>query len=159
MGGARGAGEAGGVVFAKHVVREWDRSLAREDDGVVSKASFVETSKKSVRSSTRPFPWWAGPDAMHARARVTCRAALTGPRDSAVAGLIACGSLSAQTRPTRNVVALTDAMSGERFPDLEHAGAGHVEDVRGWCGDAPGSVEVLASLGPDAMTVFSWDSS
>ena len=116
-------------------------------------------SASRVAPATRPFPWWAGPDAMHARARVTCRAALTGPRDSAVAGLIACGSLSAQTRPTRNVVALTDAVSGERFPDLEHAGAGHVEDVRGWCGDAPGSVEVLASLGPDAMTVFSWDSS
>ena len=170
----RGAGEAGGVVFAKHVVREWDRSLAREGEGVVSNASFVETThsgkKKSVWSSTRPFPWWAGPDAMHARARVTCRAAITGPRHAALAGLIACGSLSvsrdgkgfrepASLRARRNVVALTDAVSGERFPDLEHAGAGHVEDVRGWCGDAPGSVEVLASLGADAMTVFSWDSS
>ena len=165
----RGAAEAGGVVFAKHVVREWDRSLARKGDGVVSKASFVETSKKSVRSSTRPFPWWAGPDAMHARARVTCRAAITGPRHAALAGLIACGSLSVSRDDTgfrepasatrRNVVALTDAVSGERFPDLEHAGAGHIEDVRGWCGDAPGSVEVLASLGADAMTVFSWDSS
>jgi hypothetical protein len=151
------------------VVREWDRSLAREDDGVVSKASFVETSKKSVRSSTRPFPWWAGPDAMHARARVTCRAAITGPRHAALAGLIACGSLSVSRDDTgfrepasatrRNVVALTDAVSGERLPDLEHAGAGHIEDVRGWCGDAPGSVEVLASLGSDAMTVFSWESS
>ena len=157
----RGAAEAGGVVFAKHVVREWDRSLARVGDGVVSKASFVETSKKSVRSSTRPFPWWAGPDAMHARARVTCRAAITGPRHAALAGLIACGSLSVSpaSATRRNVVALTDAVSGERFPDLEHAGAGHIEDVRGWCGDAPGSVEVLASLGADAMTVFSWDSS
>ena len=176
----RGAGEAGGVVFAKHVVREWDRSRAwqtreGEGEGVVSNARhFVETThsgkKKSVWSSTRPFPWWAGPDAMHARARVTCRAAITGPRHAALAGLIACGSLSvsrddkgfrepASLRARRNVVALTDAVSGERFPDLEHAGAGHVEDVRGWCGDAPGSVEVLASLGADAMTVFSWDSS
>ena len=43
-----------------------------EGEGVVSNASFVETThsgKKSVWSSTRPFPWWAGPDAMHARAR------------------------------------------------------------------------------------------
>ena len=107
---------------------------------------------------------------MHARARVTCRAAITGPRHAPLAGLIACGSLSvsrddegfrdlSRSATRRNVVALTDAVSGERFPDLEHAGAGHVEDVRGWCGDAPGSVEVLASLGADAMTVFSWDSS
>ena len=146
------AGEASGVVFARHVVREWDAEP-------FARSETERMSASRVAPATRPFPWWAGPDAMHARARVTCRAALTGPRDSAVAGLIACGSLSAQTRPTRNVVALTDAVSGERFPDLEHAGAGHVEDVRGWCGDAPGSVEVLASLGPDAMTVFSWDSS
>ena len=62
---------------------------SRAKAGVVSNASFVETThsgKKSVWSSTRPFPWWAGPDAMHARARVTCRAAITGPRHARARG-------------------------------------------------------------------------
>ena len=152
------AGGSGGVVFAKHVVREWDRSLG-EGEWSASRGARAGDVSGSVSVTTRAFPWWAGPDAMHARARVTCRAALTGPRDAALAGLIACGSLSVRGEERRNVVALTDAVSGERFPDLEHGGSGHVEDVRGWCGDSSGGVEVLASLGADAMTVFSWDAS
>ena len=139
-----------GFAFAKHVVREWDGAV--EEKAPSKNASTASTS-------TSPFPWFLGPDATHARPRVTCRAALTGPRGASLPGLVACGAVREDGAFRKNVVSLTDALSGARFGDLEHFGAGHIEDVRGWCGDAPGSVEVLASLGPDAMTVFSWDSS
>ena len=102
---------------------------------------------------------------MHARARDVPRrdhrAALRGAR-----GSIACGSLSvrettkafatgASLRARRNGVP-TDAVSAS-VPRSEHGGAGHVEDaelVRRRAGKRRGA----ASLGADAMTVFSWDS-
>jgi hypothetical protein len=152
-------------VFAKHVVREWDgekveeKAVAREKEKNASASGATASTASTASTSTSPFPWFVGPDATHARPRVTCRAALTGPRGASLPGLVACGAVREDGAFRKNVVSLTDAVSGVCFGDLEHFGSGHIEDVRGWCGDAPGSVEVLASLGPDAMTVFSWDSS
>jgi hypothetical protein len=152
-------------VFAKHIVREWDgekveeKAVARQKEINASGSGANASTASAASTSTSPFPWFVGPDATHARPRVTCRAALTGPRGASLPGLVACGAVREDGAFRKNVVSLTDAVSGVCFGDLEHFGLGHIEDVRGWCGDAPGSVEVLASLGPDAMTVFSWDSS
>jgi hypothetical protein len=154
-----------GTVFAKHVVREWDgekveeKAVARQNEKNASGSGATASTASTASTSTSPFPWFVGPDATHARPRVTCRAALTGPRGASLPGLVACGAVREDGAFRKNVVSLTDAVSGVCCGDLEHFGLGHIEDVRGWCGDAPGSVEVLASLGPDAMTVFSWDSS
>ena len=146
-------------VFAKHVVREWDGAVEEIAVARQKEENASGANASTASTSTSPFPWFVGPDATHARPRVTCRAAVTGPRGASLPGLVACGAVREDGAFRKNVVSLTDAVSGVCVGDLEHFGLGHIEDVRGWCGDAPGSVEVLASLGPDAMTVFSWDSS
>lgn len=141
--------------FARHVVREWDPSArsARSRE-FFSESGFGRTTVTErflYHTTNRRFP-----ERDSGLPRAMTRIALTGPPNASAPCFIACGASDHGDRNSR--VCLTDAVSGQIGAYLEHAGAGEVDDVRGWCGDAPGSVEVLASLGRDVLTVFSWES-
>lgn len=134
-----------GFTYGTHtVLTEWSVPNHGNPDSVSTK-------------DTDHFLWTSAPSQFVTQRRVsTTRIALTGSRHkSSLPGLIACGSSGEGNAPAH--VTLTDALSGEIVSTHEHGGSGSIDDVRGWCGDGVGQLEVLASLSGDAMTVFSWD--